>query len=73
VLGESGLFLYSNSCVPMPIRDSYIGIGSGGMAAKAAMLAGADLIMAVEIACKCDKNSGLPVQVITLEQALKGN
>lgn len=70
-LARNGLFLYADSCVPMRIGDEFMGIGSGGGFAKAAMMAGATSERAVEIACMCDKNSGPPIQRITLAQALR--
>lgn len=44
----------------IPIRPPYA-IGSGALAALAAMMAGADAVKAVEIACHLTQDSGLPV------------
>ncbi len=71
MLNEKGLWLFADSCDPMPIKDPFITAGTGGMAAKAAMLCGKSPKRAVEIAIMCDNNSGLPVQRITLAQALR--
>lgn len=71
VVNKDGLFLYANSVDPMPVREPFIAIGSGGMAAKAAMLCGRSPVSAVEIALRCDKNSRGPIQRVTLKQAMK--
>lgn len=71
VVNKDGLWLYSNSVDPMPVRDPFIAIGSGGMAAKAAMICGRSPVNAVIVAMACDKNSRGPVQRVTLKQALR--
>jgi len=71
VLNERGLFLYANSVRPMRVTEPFAAIGSGGSAAKAAMLAGKPPRVAVHIATLCDKNSKLPVQRVRLAQALR--
>lgn len=47
--------------------SAFHSIGSGCVSAIAAMHAGADAIQAVEIACKVDAYSGLPVRFFTLD------
>lgn len=47
----------------LEVIEPFYALGSGGELAIAAMAAGASPRRAVEIACKYDKNSGLPVQV----------
>lgn len=71
VVNKDGLWLYANSVDPMPVKEPFIAIGSGAMAAKAAMLCGRTAVKAVEIAIRCDKNSKGPIQRVTLKQALK--
>lgn len=47
------------------VLDDIVGTGSGGVAAKAARMAGASMYEAVKIAILCDSNSGGPVRVLT--------
>jgi len=68
VLNKTGIYLYINTTYPMRIRESTYATGSGGMAAKAAMLCGKTPAEAVSIAIKCDKNSGPPVRCYSLTE-----
>jgi ATP-dependent protease HslVU (ClpYQ) peptidase subunit len=61
-LTRKGIFIYVNSTFPMKLCDGVYACGSGGSAAKAAMLCGKTPAEAVAIAIKCDKNSGPPVR-----------
>jgi len=47
-----------------PVEAPFCAMGSGGVAARAAMMAGASAEEAVAIACKLDTGSGLPVHTI---------
>lgn len=64
VLTKEGVLyeVYENG-VFIEVIEPFYAIGSGFELAMAAMEAGASTKKAVEIACKYDKNSGLPVQV----------
>ena len=62
VLDSTGIYLYAGTTYPSRIRDPDFAIGTGSMAAKAAMLCGKTPAEAVAIAIKCDKNSGGPVR-----------
>lgn len=54
---------------PEQIMGDFYAVGSGGKAARAAMLMGADPKKAVEIACEVDKMySALPLQVLRLNE-----
>jgi ATP-dependent protease HslVU (ClpYQ) peptidase subunit len=47
-------------------QGSMFAIGTGGAAARAAMMAGVDVRKAVQIACRIDAQSGGPVRVYRL-------
>ncbi len=66
VLTPAGLFSYGTSCAPDEVLDEFYAIGSGGNAALAAMHLGCSPSAAVEVACKVDNGSGLPVQAFAL-------
>ena len=66
-LRTDGLWLYDSQLVPMPLMNAHA-IGSGCQAARAALMAGATLQRAVEIACEIDAGSALPVQTYLLEK-----
>lgn len=70
-LNESGLYLYMGSTYPSKVEDRFAAFGSGGMAAKAAMLCGKTAEQAVKIAILCDKNSGGPVRSVALADVSK--
>jgi hypothetical protein len=59
-LTPNGLFQYDAHLIPSQ-RTEPIGIGTGGKCAKEAMMAGADIVTAVEIACQIDAQSEGPV------------
>ena len=71
LLNKDGIFCYSSSCVGDKVDDPFLAIGSGGRAAKAAMIMGASPRRAVEVASQCDKNTKLPVQRVILAKVLK--
>lgn len=58
VLTKEGLFYWASNLVPEPIERGFHAIGSGGNAALGAMLAGATVQKAVQIACQVDSSSG---------------
>lgn len=66
---DKRIFMYSSarSEVPIEIEDTLYSVGSGGSAAMGAMLAGADAIRAVQIACMIDNYSGLGLTIANVE------
>ncbi len=66
VLDKSGLWEYDDDMVAMPIYEDVWAIGSGRDYALTALRLGKTPEEAVEIACKMDVNSGLPLQVEVL-------
>ena len=66
VLHKSGIWVFDGCAYPSKICDKSFAIGSGSMAARAAMLCGKTPAEAVAIAIKCDKHSGPPVRTFTL-------
>lgn len=52
----------------IPMRQPRFAIGTGGLCARAAMIAGADCAQAVRIACTIDANSGGRVRVYRLKE-----
>lgn len=58
VLNADGLFYWASDLVAEPIERGFHAIGSGGNAALGAMLAGANVQKAVQIACQVDTSSG---------------
>ena len=63
IISEDGdtVILVDAEMVPLEVLDEYLGVGSGGASARAALAAGADMLKAIEIAIKYDGNSGGPV------------
>lgn len=66
-LDKDGIWSYSNSTYRMKVCDPFFAIGSGSMAARAAMLCGKSPKEAIAIAIRCDKNSGGPVRTFSLK------
>jgi hypothetical protein len=66
-LNAKGMWLYANSTYCSRVCDPFVTIGSGSMAAKAAMLCGHSPAEAVSVACKCDKHSAGPVRTFSLK------
>lgn len=58
--------MIDDEMTPYEVLDDVIGTGSGGIAARAARLGGATVEQAVEIAIRCDSNSGGPVRTHTI-------
>lgn len=67
-ISPGGIFLWNGWGVPLPILDKHWAIGSGAMAAMAAMKAGHDPEEAVRIAAQLDEATGPPIQVEYLKQ-----
>lgn len=68
VLSTKGtIHAFDETCTKDTITGPFYAIGSGGQAALGAMEAGADITKAVEIACRIDPSSGLPIQIIKRE------
>jgi hypothetical protein len=68
VLDKDGIYVW-NFGDPEPERinlDQYA-VGSGGLAARVAMILGKTPIESVELACTVDDNSDLPLQVLHLD------
>lgn len=72
VLKADGLYFFTQTD-PEPERmdEPHFAIGSGGKAARVALLLGKTPEEAVELACQVDGSSGLPVQVLHLKDQLK--
>lgn len=69
ILKPDGLYAFvQTDPEPEKMNEEFFAIGSGGKAARAAMLMGADPVKAVEIACTVDDNSGLPLQILHLNE-----
>lgn len=64
---NGSLWLADGRWPEFPLADKHIAIGSGGMAAQAAMLMGASAIEAVRIACHLDDGSSAPVHSAKLK------
>lgn len=58
VMTKEGLFYWASNLVPEPIERGFHAIGSGGNAALGALLAGASVQKAVQIATEIDTSSG---------------
>lgn len=67
ILDAEGLAYVDTTLRIMRLRESQYAIGTGGMAARAAMLCGRDPQSAVEIACKIDPNSKTPIDMAKLK------
>jgi hypothetical protein len=65
-LNQTGLFRWEHKLKPFPPGSSKHAIGTGAMAAMAALEMGASAERACEVACLVDDASGLPLQVLKL-------
>lgn len=68
VLQKDGLWEFDGWCRGIKIIDEFYAIGSGAKAALGAMHMGASSFKAVEVACKVEHYSGLPI----VQMKLKG-
>ena len=67
VLKADGLYVYAPSFPePEKVNAPFFAIGTGGEAARVAMMLGKTPEEAIELACQVDGYSGLPVQVLEL-------
>lgn len=71
-VSPEGIFVWDNELVPMEILDPWATAGSGHMAALAALHLGSSPEVAIETACKVDRASGGPLQVLHLSQPHNG-
>lgn len=72
VYSNGKLYCYDESCIA--IRMGEIGaVGSGSSFAVAAMLAGASVEKAVDVACQLDPFSNGPIYTIDVKKAQNGN
>jgi ATP-dependent protease HslVU (ClpYQ) peptidase subunit len=67
VVTEDGLFEVDKWCILEPVYEPFYAIGSGSKLAMGAMEAGASAQKAVEIACKRDPYTALPVVTMRLK------
>lgn len=69
ILKKDGIYLLSNSdSEPERIIEQFYAIGTGHQAAITALRCGKTPEQAVELACEADNQSGLPVQVLVLNE-----
>lgn len=61
---EGRLLAYDETLSRDVVTGDFYAIGSGGSAALGALYAGVSIETAVEIACRIDPHSGLPLQVL---------
>lgn len=71
VLSKDGLFEYDKWCRGEKVLNKEYAIGSGAKAAMGALYAGKSAAKAVEIACRIDPMSGLPVTTMQLPKATR--
>lgn len=71
VVTSGGLFEVDKWCVLEPVYEAFYAIGSGSKIAMGAMEAGASAQKAVEIACKRDPFTALPVVTMRLKPNVK--
>lgn len=69
VVKKDGIYYFTPSYpAPEKIEAEFFAVGSGGKAARVAMLMGAEPTLAVELACQVDEYSGPPVTVYKLDE-----
>lgn len=68
VLSRHGLFLFDRWCAMTKIDEPFFALGCGAKAALGAMHFGASAVQAVEIACKIDPYTALPVVSARLDE-----
>lgn len=68
VLQQDGLWEYDAWCRGIKILDKFYAVGSGAKAALGALHMGASARKAVEVACRIDHYSGLPVTAMRLHK-----
>lgn len=65
-VSPKGIFMWDNDLTPIEVLDPFYAIGSGRLAALAALHLGSSPEHAVETACLVDSYSAGPVQTLTL-------
>lgn len=73
VVSPEGLFEVDKWCVLEPVYEPFYAIGSGSKLAMGAMEAGASAARAVEIACRRDPYTALPVVTMRLKPNAKSH
>lgn len=71
VVSPEGLFEVDKWCVLEPVYEAFYAIGSGSKLAMGAMEAGASAQKAVEIACRRDPYTALPIVTMRLKPNVK--
>jgi ATP-dependent protease HslVU (ClpYQ) peptidase subunit len=66
IVDDQGIWHYDSAFTADLVQEPFMAIGSGGDAARGALLAGASPEQAVEIACQIDSGSRGPVQMLKL-------
>lgn len=67
VLNKSGLLYVDQHFQPVAVREPFHAIGSGAMAAIAAMYCGKNAIQAVQVAARVDRDTGGTVRHMRLD------
>lgn len=67
VVDDQGIWHYDDAFTADLVQEPFMAIGSGGDAARGALIAGATPEQAVEIACQIDSGSRGPVQMLKLK------
>lgn len=65
-VSPEGIFAWDDALIRMEVLDPFMTVGSGYMAALAALHLGSSPEVAIETACKVDRASGGPLQTLTL-------
>lgn len=71
-LRNDGIWIYESTIIPAKIKNDFWAIGTGANFAIAAMECGKSVRDAVEIACKYDTSSHLPIDYMKLGRS-RGN
>jgi ATP-dependent protease HslVU (ClpYQ) peptidase subunit len=71
ILRPDGMYTVDDHCELMRVADPFIAIGSGCIAATAAMHCGKSAVDAVEIASLCDIRTGGPVVAYSLKKRVR--
>jgi hypothetical protein len=66
ILKKDGLYEVDRWCRPIKVLEDFYAVGSGSKAAMGAMFMGADAAKAVDVACKIDPYSALPIVTMSL-------
>lgn len=66
VVDKKGIWHFDDAFTADLVLEPFMAVGSGGDAARGAMMAGATPEQAIEIACQIDNGSRGPIQVLLL-------